>query len=52
MKLAMSVSNASIMLSSFSFALTELYHLKTALTVCGAKWVLFGAERDFWQQNR
>lgn len=51
MKLAMSVSNASIMLPSFSFALTELYHLKTALTVCGAKWVLFGAERDFWQQN-
>jgi hypothetical protein len=52
MKLAMSVSNASIMLPSFSFALTELYHLKTALTVCGAKWVLFGAEWEFWQSNQ
>ena len=37
-----------VVVSPFSFVLTELYHLKTALTVCGAKWVLFGAERDFW----
>lgn len=47
----MSVSNASIMFPSFSFVLTELYHLKTALTVCGAKWVLFGAERDFGNET-
>ena len=48
----MTDSNAPMMLSSMSFALTELYHLKTALTVCGAKWVLCGAEWDFWQSNQ